>query len=223
MLATSQLESLPRDSGTYRRHALVFMGICLIHLLAIWVIWMGLADSSMRDAQNILQIDVILVDTSAKRPLLLPAVNLKAYQAIQVVTPQIDIPIAEDLPATIQVTSLQKELTSPPEQPAAMPAPPPVQLIPSVRPRPIYVPGGWERYPAESIRAHEAGRPTITICVSAAGTIDSVQLAESSGFPRLDQAAVDIGKEARFRPAMREGKPMPFCLPYRITFAIRNS
>jgi TonB family protein len=46
---------------------------------------------------------------------------------------------------------------------------------------------------------------------------------ESSGFPRLDQAAVGIGKEARFRPAMREGKPMPFCLPYRITFAIRRS
>ena len=92
-----------------------------------------------------------------------------------------------------------------------------------MRPRPIYVPGGWERYPAESIRAHESGRPTITICISAAGAIDSVQLTNSSGFPRLDQAAVGIGKEARFRPAMREGKPVPFCVPYRITFAIRNS
>jgi periplasmic protein TonB len=223
MLATPQLESLPRDSASYRRHALVLIGICLIHLLAVRAIWMGLADSGVREVQTILQIDVIPIDKPEKRPLLLPPVNLMEYRATHVVTPQIEVPIAEDLPPTIQVTSLQKEFTSPPEQTAALPAQSPVQSIPSVRPRPIYVPGGWARYPAESVRAHEAGRPTITICISAAGTIDSVQLAESSGFARLDQAAVDIGKEARFRPAMREGKPMPFCLPYRITFAIRNS
>jgi protein TonB len=209
-----------QDSGNYVRHALVVVGIFLLHLLAIRAIWMGLADSGVRGVQTILQIDVIPANKLEKRPPPLPAVNL-AYRAIQVVTPEIDVPIAEDLPPTIQVTSLQTESTLPPE-PAA-PVQPAVPSVPSVKPRPIYVPGGWERYPAESIRAHEAGRPTITICVSAAGTIDSVQLAESSGFPRLDQAAVDIGREARFSPAMREGKPMPFCLPYRITFAIRNS
>ena len=190
-------------------------------MLAIRAIWMGLADSGVRDVPTILQIDVMPLDKPEKRPLPLPPVNFKEYRAIQVVTPQIDVPIAEEPPTTIQVTSLQKEPILTPE-PAA-PAQPAIPSIPSVKPRPIYVPGGWERYPAESIRAHEAGRPTITICVSAAGTIDSVELAKSSGFPRLDQAALDIGKEARFRPAMREGKPMPFCLPYRITFAIRNS
>ena len=206
----------------YPRHALVFAGIFLLHLLAIRAIWMGFASSGVRDVPTILQLDVTPAEKPEKRPLPLTPVNLKEYRAIQAVTPEINIPIAEDLPPTIQVTSLQQESTLPPEPPAA-PAQPGVPSDPSVRPRPIYVPGGWDRYPAESIRAHETGRPTITICISAAGAIDSVQLSESSGFPRLDQAAVGIGKEARFRPAMREGKPMPFCLPYRITFAIRNS
>ncbi len=198
------------------------MGIFLLHLLAIRAIWMGLANSGARDSQTILQVDVIPASKPEKRPLSLPPVSLKDYRAIQVVTPQIDVPIAEDLAPAIVVTPLQKESILPAEA-AAQPAPTAVPSVPSVRPRPIYVPGGWERYPAESIRAHETGRPTITICVSAAGAIDSVQLAKSSGFARLDQAAVDLGREARFRPAMREGKPMPFCLPYRITFAIRNS
>ena len=198
------------------------MGIFLLHLLAIRAIWMGLANSGARDLQTILQIDVIPADKPEKRPLLLPPVSLKEYRGIQVVTPEIEVPIAEDLAPAIEVTSLQKESILPPDR-AAVPAQPAVPSIPSVRPRPIFVPGGWERYPAESIRAHETGRPTITICISAAGAIDSVQLTQSSGFPRLDQAAVGIGKEARFRPAMREGKPMPFCVPYRITFAIRNS
>jgi periplasmic protein TonB len=204
------------------RHALLFVGIFLLHLLAIRAIWMGLAHSGARDVQTILQIDVIPVDKSEKRPLPLPPPSLKDYRAIQVATPQIDVPIAEDLVPAIEVASLQQPSILPPE-PAAAPAQPAVPSVPSVRPRPIYVPGGWERYPAESIRAHESGRPTITICISAAGAIDSVQLTQSSGFPRLDQAAVDLGREARFRPAMREGKPVPFCAPYRITFAIRNS
>jgi protein TonB len=205
--------------GSYPRHGLVFVGVFLLHLLAIRAIWMGLADSRARDVQTILQIDVIPADRPEKRPLALPAMNLQEYRAIQVVTPEIDIPIAEDLPPAIQVTSLQKE-PSLPAEPAAAPAQPAV--VPSVMPRPIFVPGGWSRYPAESLRIHETGRPTITICISAAGTIDSVQLTDSSGFPRLDQAAIGIGKEARFRPAMREGKPVPFCAPYRITFQMRN-
>jgi periplasmic protein TonB len=213
------LANPPHD---FPRHALVFVGIFLLHLLAIRAIWMALANSGARDLQTILQIDVIPADKPEKRPLSLPPVSLKEYRAIQVVTPEIDVPIAEDLAPAIEVASLQKESILPPE-PAAAPAQPAVPSVPSVRPRPIYVPGGWERYPAESIRAHESGRPTITICISAAGAIDSVQLTQSSGFPRLDQAAVDLGREARFRPAMREGKPVPFCAPYRITFAIRNS
>jgi protein TonB len=209
-----------QDSASYRRHALVIVGICLLHSFAIRAIWMGLAGTGARDLQTILQIDVITAAKPEKRPPPLPPVNLKEYRAIQAVIPEINIPIAEDLPP-IQVTSLQKESTVAPEPTA--PAQPAVPSVPSVKPRPIFVPGGWDRYPAESIRAHETGRPTITICISAAGAIDSVQLTTSSGFPRLDQAAVGIGKEARFRPAMREGKPVPFCVPYRITFAIRNS
>jgi protein TonB len=205
--------------ASYPRDGLVFVGVFLLHLLAIRGIWMGLADSSVRDVQTILQVDVIPADRPEKRPPALPPVNLQAYGAIQVVTPEVNIPIAEDPPPAIQVTSLQKESTVAPE-PVAVPAQP--ALVPSVMPRPIYVPGGWSRYPAESLRAHETGRPTITICISAAGTIDSVQLTDSSGFPRLDQAAIGIGREARFRPAMREGKPVPFCAPYRITFQMRN-
>src|ERR1017187_7596952 len=155
------LANPPHD---YPRHALVFVGIFLLHLLAIRAIWMGLANSAARDVQTILQIDVVPADKPEKLPLSLPPVSLKEYRGIQVVTPEIEVPIAEDLAPAIEVTSLQKESILPPDR-AAVPAQPAVPSIPSVRPRPIFVPGGWERYPAESIRAHETGRPTITICI----------------------------------------------------------
>lgn len=211
-----------QDSGVDRHHGLVFVAILLLHVFAIRAFWLGLANSGVREPHTMLQVDVLPAAQPEGRPLPLPPMNLKRYQALQIVTPEIPIPITEDLPPTLQVTPLQQDSPLPPET-AAAPAHPAIPSVPSVRPRPIYVPDGWDRYPAESIRAHETGRPTITICISAAGAIDSVQLAESSGFPRLDQAAVGLGWEARFKPALLEGKPVPFCVPYRITFSIRNS
>jgi protein TonB len=208
-----------QDSGNRLHHAPVFVVILLLHMLTIGALWKGLANSDERSVQSILQIDVIPADQPKERPLPLPAVNLTEVRAIQVVTPEIDVPIAEDLPPPIQVTSMPTEITAPPDPPAA-PALPAVPSVPNVRPRPIYVPGGRERYPAESIRAHETGAPTITICISATGAVDSVEVTLSSRFPRLDQAAVAMGKEARFRPARLDGKPVPLCVPYRITFAI---
>jgi TonB family protein len=211
----------PVHPGIAQR-ALVFAGILLLHALTIRALWMGLANSDVRSVQTILQIDVVPADRPKELPLPLPAMQLQDARAIQVATPDVNIPIAEDMSPPIQVTSMQAEFTAPPGPPAA-PARPAVAFIPDVRPRPIYVPGGWERYPAESIRAHEAGVATITICISATGAVDSVQVTMSSRFSRLDQAAIGIGKEARFKPARLDGKPVPFCVPYRITFAIRNS
>jgi protein TonB len=204
------------------QRALVFAGILLLHALTIRALWMGLANSEVRSVQTILQIDVVPADRPKELLLPLPAMHLQDARAIQVATPDVNIPIAEDMSPPIQVTSMQAAFTAPPGPPAA-PARPAVVFIPDVRPRPIYVPGGWERYPAESIRAHEAGVATITICISATGAVDSVQVTMSSRFSRLDQAAIGIGKEARFKPARLDGKPVPFCVPYRITFAIRNS
>jgi protein TonB len=139
-------------------------------------------------------------------------VNLNQSVVIQIAAPEIVIPAPAD-PPPLQVEAIQTVITPP--QPQA----PELAPHPNVKPKAIYVPGGWERYPAESLRARETGAPTITICISATGVADSVQVTKSSGFPRLDQAAVGIGKEARFKPAMQDGKPVPLCLPYRITFA----
>jgi protein TonB len=200
------------------RHAFVFVGILLLHVLAIGALWMGLADSGVRDAQTIFQIEVVPANKPREAPPL-PAVNLQESRAILVVAPEMNIPAAEDLPPPIQVTTLPEVFIA---QPAARPtsAPAAVSTAPNVRPRPIYVPGGRDRYPAESIRASESGTPTITICISESGAVDSVQVTLSSGFPRLDQAALGIGREARFRPAKLDGKPVSLCVPYRIKFAI---
>jgi protein TonB len=200
------------------RHALIFVGILLLHVLAIGALWMSLADSGVRYSQTIFQIDLVPENGPREAPPL-PPVNLQASRAIVAVAPEMNIPAAEDPPPPIQVTALREVFIAQPA-PRAVSAPAAVPAVPNVRPRPIYVPGGRDRYPAESIRASESGTPTITICISESGAVDSVEVTLSSGFPRLDQAALGIGREARFRPAKLDGKPVSLCVPYRIKFAI---
>jgi protein TonB len=206
----------PQDFGDRIRHTSVFVGILLLHFLAIGALWSGLTHSRVRNLETILQIDVVPAVKPKELPPQLPPANLTKSQAIQVVAPDTNIPIAEDLPPPIQVTPVKEVRVAPLGAPAA----PAAQSVPIVRPRPIYVPGGRDRYPPESIRAGESGAPTITICISATGAVDSVQVHETSGFPRLDQAALSIGREARFKPARLDGKPVPLCASYRIKFAI---
>jgi protein TonB len=77
-----------------------------------------------------------------------------------------------------------------------------------------------DRYPNASIRAKESGTVVMNICVSPTGSVDSVELARSSGFPRLDQVALGIASEYQFQPATRLGHPVAACAHYRIVFKV---
>lgn len=92
---------------------------------------------------------------------------------------------------------------------------------PFTRPRPISGPSGTSRYPNASIRAKESGTVDMNICVSSAGSVDSVEVAHSSGFPRLDQTALGMAAEYRFQPATRAGHPVAACAQYRIVFKVK--
>jgi periplasmic protein TonB len=210
----------PQDSGSPYRRALVFMVILAFHLLVIRSFWAGMISSGARPVPTSLQID-LLPRARPPEPLSLPAVSWKESFMIEVADPEVHVDVTDDLSPPIQGMPVREPAPRSPETPT--PTPPAPAPRPTVQPRPIYVPGGMDRYPPESRRAHETGAPTIMICISATGTVDDVQVSRSSGFPRLDQAAVGIGREARFRPARLDGKPVPVCAPYRITFSFRGS
>ena len=91
---------------------------------------------------------------------------------------------------------------------------------PLIGPRPISGPHGADFYPPKSILAHERGRVAMIICISSGGKVDDVKLAASSGFPRLDEAALNIAEQYRFKPAMRGGVPVPVCVRYQLNFRI---
>ena len=73
------------------------------------------------------------------------------------------------------------------------------------------------RYPPALLEQGIEGRVLLRLYVDSAGRVipDSTRVAESSGYPALDSAAVVGSPELRFSPALLQGRPIaaPFLQP----------
>ena len=61
------------------------------------------------------------------------------------------------------------------------------------------------RYPTESRRHRESGTVVLSVLLSADGTVADIGIARSSGFDRLDRAALNAVRRWRWSPTMRNG------------------
>jgi TonB family protein len=72
-------------------------------------------------------------------------------------------------------------------------------------------------YPAALLNEGIGGRVLLRLYVDSAGRLvpDSTRVAESSGYPALDSAALSGAAALRFSPALRNGRPIaaPFLQP----------
>jgi TonB family protein len=73
------------------------------------------------------------------------------------------------------------------------------------------------RYPQALLDQGIEGQVLLRLYVDSAGKVipDSTRIAESSGYPALDSAAVVASPELRFSPALHQGRPVaaPFLQP----------
>lgn len=73
-------------------------------------------------------------------------------------------------------------------------------------------------YPTEAQIHNEHGSVVVLIYVGANGLATGAEVLESSGVELLDQAALTAVRKWHFRPAMKEGKAVPFDFPFRFVF-----
>jgi protein TonB len=62
-------------------------------------------------------------------------------------------------------------------------------------------------YPRASKRLKETGSVVVRVWIDEGGAPQSVQVGKSSGYPRLDEAAVDAVRKFRFEPYTENGRP----------------
>jgi periplasmic protein TonB len=73
-------------------------------------------------------------------------------------------------------------------------------------------------YSVASQRAHEQGAVTVRVLVDAHGAPSQIRLVQSSGFPRLDQSALEAVKRYRYAPPAHEAQAAQSWATARVEF-----
>ena len=199
------------------RRALVFLGIVALHVGFIYVINAGLATQAVEVVFGPIETKMIEeVKDDKEKP---PPPPPKIETAPPPFVPPPDIAI--DLP--VESTATDGDYRDDPEaggqdhrrrrrSPRYMPRQNPRRPLPITE----------EDYPPQSKRLGEEG---VTICrlyVLEDGSIGDVQIATSSGFPRLDETAVRKLKRWKVNPGTENGKPVPMRWDLRVVWKIKD-
>ena len=133
--------------------------------------------------------------------------------------------VPEPPPPVVESTTAVSPITVPvvtaPAAPVAetviAPAPPPV--IPP-RFNADYLQNPAPAYPALARRMHEQGRVLIRVLVSVDGMPERIELKASSGYPRLDQSALETVRNWKFVPARQGSEKVAAWVVVPITFTL---
>ena len=76
------------------------------------------------------------------------------------------------------------------------------------------------QYPPASQNEGDEGTVTLLLAVQTDGSISDIRIARSSGYQRLDAAAVRSLRQAKFQPATCHGKPIAVRIHQSFVFKI---
>ena len=86
---------------------------------------------------------------------------------------------------------------------------------------PVVVKEAKPRYTADAMRAKVEGTVTLEGIVQPDGVIDEVRVTKALD-PDLDQEAIKAFKEWRFKPGLKDGKPVPVRVTIAMSFTLRD-
>lgn len=112
---------------------------------------------------------------------------------------EVPSPVVDDSKAVEVVEAPKVEAKESPKAPESEP------VVEPPRFGVAYLNNPAPKYPSMSRRLGEEGRVLLRVLVSANGAAETVELEKTSGFERLDQAAMDVVKKWSFIPA-KKGK-----------------
>ena len=208
------------------RNVVIASGVVLFHVGALWALQSGLL---RRNAEVFIPVQILSEFIEPPLPIEPPVpVPQETKQQIrrslpsrpQVLRPPKPV-LAPDFPTDNMGSSpLPAPITlqEPPEPPSTPPLTPEVQL-PSTDAD--YADGCRPIYPAMSKRLGEQGKVTLKVLVGSDGLPKQVEIRNSSGFERLDNAAREAMMRCRFSPGKVGGiaQSMPYDAP--VNFVLR--
>jgi periplasmic protein TonB len=195
------------------RNLAIVLSVVLLHLGFIWALYSGLL---MRAVELVVPVVVMsqLIEPPAPKvappPPPPPAQQLKkAITKAPTVAAPLPVAINDPTPTPNAPTGSTAPQPAPAPiaapvaaAPVAAPAPPAVQLPSSDA---DYLQNPRPPYPAISRRMNEQGKTTVRVLIGADGQPQRAEIAKSSGFARLDEAAIATVMRWRYAPGKRGG------------------
>lgn len=198
------------------RRALVFVAIVALHVGFVYVLNAGLATKAVEMIVGPIETKMIeeVVEEEDKPPPPPPKIETTPPPFVPPPDISIDLPVETTQTTAITATT-QKPVAKPPPAPVAVQRTPPQQN----KRRPLVEPD----YPPQSKRLGEEGATVLRLYILEDGRVGDAQVAQSSGFPRLDEAAVKHAKRAwKFIPGTENGKPVAMWYEFRVVWKIEK-
>lgn len=212
--------------------------VMLLHVLGLWALQAGLLHRVVSWVVPVVAISEAVVPPppAPAKPLVPPAPpaplrppSLAAPVARPTASPEperplalpastpssVSVPVAPVLPAPVQPSPSP---AAPAPVVTATPAPSPKIDLPSTHAD--YLNNPKPAYPALSRRLGEQGRAVVRVLIGVDGAAQKVELHSSSGFERLDRAAMDTVMRWRYTPGKRGGVPEAMWFNVPINFVL---
>jgi len=86
----------------------------------------------------------------------------------------------------------------------------------------LYKPVVEDYYPRFSKKSGEKGDVEVRLIIGEDGLVSDAIVLRSSNYPRLDRAALEIGRKYRFTPLTLSGKPTAWSTNLLVTFGSKS-
>jgi len=212
------------DPAKNSKRMAAFALVVVIHVLFVWVLASGLGKKMVEVVLGPVETRLIeeLPEDESEPPPPRPEFDTPPPY---VPPPEIsiDIPVASGPTTAISNVTSERPVAAPPP-PVAAPKPverPVVRTPPSTQGRGARI--TQPEYPPAARRAGEEGTVTLKVFVTEGGRAGQVEVAKSSGFPKLDEAAIkEVQRNWRFVPGKEDGKAVSMWHTFAVTFRLTD-
>lgn len=209
------------------RNAIIALSVVVFHILALWALQTGLL---RRAVELVVPAEILSEFIEPPAPKVLPAPPAPPAPVKQAVT-QTPVPVQAVAPQPLAIA----DTTPAPNAPTGITAPQavapalaaPVALAPPAPARvelpssdADYLQNPKPPYPPLSKRLGEQGKVVVRVLIGIDGVAQKAEIKQSSGFDRLDQAALSTVLRWRYLPGKRAGIPEAMWFSVPINFVL---
>lgn len=203
------------DQGTPAKSFTGIVVVVLLHVAIVYALLTGLARKVVEVVKQPIETKIIEEVKPPPPPEKTPPPpppKLAAPPPPFIPPPEITVQSLPPQNTIAVVTNVKPESPVLPPPVAAPPVAVPVAAKAApVRTLPVVEASGCEKpkYPRASLLAEETGMVMLALLVGADGRVTDAKIEKSSGYPRLDKAALEALSLCKFKPGTVDGKPEP--------------